>query len=336
MRRSSTPVSTAVDTPYAWDLFISHASEDKADVAAPLARLLEAAGLRVWLDERELRIGDSLRGQIDDGLGRSRFGVVVLSPRFLEKRWTRNELDALFVTESASETRLLPVWHGVTASELAKHSPLLAGRVAASTSAGLGEVARAIAAVVVSATDSPSVVSPSRHLRFLRLLDTAASATDVVAFLASYPEIVLRAVGGSASEDRVVWHIQAEGPAIDCAVGRFQGTVGRFDWTIIRCVAPAVPPVRGATVRAPEVAGAIDELHAFRNWTASNLPAARRLVPGFESDLMAVVVAGRRTTLPQDDLQHLSAWNDELFGVRIRTYDWLIDACAQLDSGRHT
>ena len=44
-----------------WDAFISHASEDKADVAIPLSRLLMASGLKVWLDEGEIFIGDSLR-----------------------------------------------------------------------------------------------------------------------------------------------------------------------------------------------------------------------------------------------------------------------------------
>ena len=44
-----------------YDIFISHASEDKADVARPLAAHLEHLGLKVWLDEFELTLGDSLR-----------------------------------------------------------------------------------------------------------------------------------------------------------------------------------------------------------------------------------------------------------------------------------
>jgi hypothetical protein len=43
---------------FKYDLFISHASEDKQSVAAPLAVLLEAQGLRVWLDRYELTLGD--------------------------------------------------------------------------------------------------------------------------------------------------------------------------------------------------------------------------------------------------------------------------------------
>ncbi len=55
-----------------WDVFISHASEDKKAVVLPLADALKKAGIKVWLDQQELRIGDSLREKIDEGLAKSR------------------------------------------------------------------------------------------------------------------------------------------------------------------------------------------------------------------------------------------------------------------------
>ncbi len=67
-----------------WDIFLSHASEDKQDVVRPLARLLEGRGKRVWLDEQQIALGDRLRGKIDEGLARSRWAVVVLSPHYLQ------------------------------------------------------------------------------------------------------------------------------------------------------------------------------------------------------------------------------------------------------------
>ena|ERR1035441_962014 len=44
-----------LEKPMDWDVFISHASEDKATVARPLAELLRKAGLKVWLDENQAR-----------------------------------------------------------------------------------------------------------------------------------------------------------------------------------------------------------------------------------------------------------------------------------------
>lgn len=61
-----------------YDVFISHASEDKDEVVRPLAQALINQGLKVWYDEFELKIGDSLRRKIDKGLANSNFGIVVL------------------------------------------------------------------------------------------------------------------------------------------------------------------------------------------------------------------------------------------------------------------
>lgn len=78
-----------------WDVFISHASEDKVAVVDPLAKELQKHGLRVWLDRSVLTIGDSLSRKIDEGLGSSRFGIVVLSQNFFTKSWPQRELDGL-------------------------------------------------------------------------------------------------------------------------------------------------------------------------------------------------------------------------------------------------
>ncbi len=69
-----------------YDVFISHASEDKDDIVRPLANSLKDKNLKVWYDEFELKIGDSLRQKIDRGLANSRFGIVVLSKNFIKKR----------------------------------------------------------------------------------------------------------------------------------------------------------------------------------------------------------------------------------------------------------
>jgi hypothetical protein len=132
-----------------WDVFISHASEDKELVARPLANLLTGSGLNVWLDENELGLGDSLRAKIDQGLAGSRFGVVVLSPAFFAKDWPKQELDGLAALESPERKVILPIWHGVDKREVAKHSPLLAGKLAGNTDSGLGLVAVQILKVVI-------------------------------------------------------------------------------------------------------------------------------------------------------------------------------------------
>lgn len=123
-----------------WDVFLSHASEDKDEFARPLATALKAKGLNVWFDEFTLRVGDSLRRSIDRGLAGARFGIVLISPRFLEKEWPQKELDALMGRESHGVKVILPVWHNVDAAYVRKFSPLLADRLASSSARGLDQV----------------------------------------------------------------------------------------------------------------------------------------------------------------------------------------------------
>ena len=104
--------------PDTWDVFISHATEDKEDVACPLAKSLQEMGLRVWFDEFTLEIGDSLSRSIDYGLANSKYGVIVIRSDFLTKEWTWKELAGFLVRESPSEKVILPIWHNIGQKDL--------------------------------------------------------------------------------------------------------------------------------------------------------------------------------------------------------------------------
>ena len=131
-----------------WDVFISHASEDKEEIAHPLAEALKERGLSVWYDTFTLKLGDSLRESIDRGLTESRFGVVILSKHFFAKRWPARELNGLTAIEIGGEKVILPVWHGVTYDDVVRYSPTLADRKAISTGEDLEQIVAAIEAVV--------------------------------------------------------------------------------------------------------------------------------------------------------------------------------------------
>lgn len=121
------------DTSKEYDVFISHASEDKTSVVRPLATALRNKGINVWYDEFELKIGDSLRRKIDQGLSKSKFGIVVISRSFIKKGWTNYELDGLMTKTVSGQQTLLPIWHDITKQEVIDYSPSLADRVARNT-----------------------------------------------------------------------------------------------------------------------------------------------------------------------------------------------------------
>lgn len=142
----STPgESVSLDKTEVWDLFVSHASEDKESFVRPLVEVLLRHNLSVWFDSATLKLGDSLRAKIDQGLARSRYGLVVLSPAFFAKNWPMQELNGLVARETASGTKaILPIWHNIDQVGVARVSPLLADRLSVSSDRGLDAVCQAV------------------------------------------------------------------------------------------------------------------------------------------------------------------------------------------------
>ena len=134
-----------------YDVFISHATEDKDEIVRPLADALIARNVRVWYDESELRMGDSVREKIEEGLANSRYGIVVLSRAFFQKKWPKYELDALVAREMADKSAILPIWHKITEDEIMAHSPGLTDKIALNTSDfTINEIAQEIAEVILN------------------------------------------------------------------------------------------------------------------------------------------------------------------------------------------
>ena len=123
-----------------WDFFISHASEDKEEIARPLADRLNSRGLMVWYVDYSLKLGSNLRESIDYGLARSRFGILIVSSHFLEKHWPEEELNELATREVNGQKVILPVWHKVGFQQILEYSPVLADRVGITTEKGLDYV----------------------------------------------------------------------------------------------------------------------------------------------------------------------------------------------------
>lgn len=143
--QDNTPPSIASNT-QVHDVFISHASEDKDKIVRPLADALIKEGLSVWYDEFTLRIGDSLRQKIDQGLANSKVGLVILSSDFISKGWTNYELDGIVTRTVSGEQILLPIWHNITKQQVVDFSPSLADKVARSTATHtVEEIAKEIA-----------------------------------------------------------------------------------------------------------------------------------------------------------------------------------------------
>ncbi|WP_019561363.1 toll/interleukin-1 receptor domain-containing protein [Caldimonas manganoxidans] len=91
-------------------VFVSHASEDKARFVVDFARRLRENGVDAWLDQWEMKPGDSLVDKIfEEGLKEARAVVIVLSATSVQKPWVREELNASVVNRLSRGTKLIPV-----------------------------------------------------------------------------------------------------------------------------------------------------------------------------------------------------------------------------------
>lgn len=100
----------AVNKPLYHGIFLSHTSADKSFVRE-LKTQLEMHGVKdVWLDEAEIQIGDSLTKKIEEGLTRTKYIGVVLSPRSIKSSWVERELQIAINREiGTGEVVVLPL-----------------------------------------------------------------------------------------------------------------------------------------------------------------------------------------------------------------------------------
>ena len=130
-----TPAAPPIVADEEYDVFVSHAYEDKESFVDEFVEALRGQGLKVWYDTDKLKWGDSMREKIDRGLAKSKYGVVILSPNYIaeHKYWTKAELNGLFQVETVNGKTILPIWHNLTKKQVVEYSPIIADRKAMTT-----------------------------------------------------------------------------------------------------------------------------------------------------------------------------------------------------------
>ena len=147
------------------DTFICHASEDKEAIARPIHKALTELGLYAWLDESEIRLGQSIRQKIDEGLANCRSATVILSRPFFSKNWTQYEMDGIVGRQVQGEILLFPIQHGITIEEIRDYSPPLGGlSLWNSSDHSPAKIAAEITRQLGAATQTPS--EPQRVPQF--------------------------------------------------------------------------------------------------------------------------------------------------------------------------
>jgi hypothetical protein len=124
--------------------FISHDSRDKRYLVKNLVNELNRLNCPVWYDEYSLKVGDSLRENIENGLKKSQKCIVVLSPNFISNNgWTKAEFNSIFSREILEQKNIiLPIWHNITKKQVYEYCPLMADRLGLASDLGVEELAK--------------------------------------------------------------------------------------------------------------------------------------------------------------------------------------------------
>lgn len=80
-------------------IFLSHTSEDKPFARKLKETLVERGVENVWLDEAEIMVGDSLIKKIEEGINKTTYFGIILSPRSIKSPWVERELDMAMNSE---------------------------------------------------------------------------------------------------------------------------------------------------------------------------------------------------------------------------------------------
>jgi RNA-directed DNA polymerase len=92
-----------------YDIFISHASEDRAAIARPIFEACERLGLKAFLDEEHIAWGETFTKKINIALGAARTVLAVISSTSVAKDWPLTEVNTALTLEVSGDKTVVPL-----------------------------------------------------------------------------------------------------------------------------------------------------------------------------------------------------------------------------------
>ena len=95
-----------------FEVFISHATEDKPEIARPIFQACERVGIKAFLDEEHIGWGESFTKKINSALGASRTVLAIVSSTSVTKEWPLIEVNSALALEIQGDKRVVVVLVG--------------------------------------------------------------------------------------------------------------------------------------------------------------------------------------------------------------------------------
>lgn len=110
-----------------YDVFLSHANIDKADIVEQLYNSLNKLGISIFYDRTSLEWGDKWKDRILEGTQKAEFAIIVISENFFDREWTERELSEFLNRQNKNNQKLiLPIVHNISNDDLREKYPLVA------------------------------------------------------------------------------------------------------------------------------------------------------------------------------------------------------------------
>ncbi len=110
-------------------IFISHSKFTKKPLVIPFVQTLSALHIPCWFDRKDLVCGDSIYTNIMQSISGASYCVAFIDQIYLEREWTKKELELFYEREKASGTNIIiPIYCGIAKETVYKYFPWIEGR----------------------------------------------------------------------------------------------------------------------------------------------------------------------------------------------------------------
>lgn len=91
-------------------VFICFSAKDRYNIAQPIVYHLKNYGINVWYDRHEMVMGDDrIKRNIEEGAGKCRYAIIILSPNTLDSICATEEIKTLELRHYQKEVVIFPV-----------------------------------------------------------------------------------------------------------------------------------------------------------------------------------------------------------------------------------
>jgi len=337
--------STMAVVEEAFEVFYCYAYEDehlRKKLEKHLSNLERQGFIKGW-HAGQIIAGAEQADAIDHHLNTAPIILLLISSDFMHSDGCYAVMKRAMERHDTKEARVVPIRLRPTELEEApfgKLQVLPANAQPATTWKNEDEAFADVAAGIRKVVEELRRENASGGKVFIELLNKMPEKAEIIDFLSSHPSIMRLALGSGLKHafkgrfaKELLWSVSLDQFDLDCCTYQKWPTANEIEWHIVFFDTLSANLFFSRLNPVQSLADKITSIKKMRWYIQNNLGIAREKLPGIKSDFQAIIVAGRRSQLSETTKTELSGYNRVLVGIKIRTYDWIVDAAIAVSTG---